>query len=143
MSDSVTPWSVACQAPLSMGFSRQEYWIGLPCPSPGDLPYPGFPHCRWILYHLSHLRSPRTLERIAYPFSRGTSQPKNRTRVSCIADNSLPAELPGKPDFYNGFPQSDITLRHLFPTFQTTVDMCSGITELWFLSLAPSFSTSP
>ena len=85
---------------------------------------PGLPHCRWILYHLSHLRSPRTLERIAYPFSRGTSQPKNRTRVSCIADNSLPAELPGKPDFYNGFPQSDITLRHLFPTFQTTVDMC-------------------
>ena len=33
-----TPWSVACQAPLSMGFSRQEYWSGLPCPPPGDLP---------------------------------------------------------------------------------------------------------
>ena len=32
---------VACQAPLSMGFSRQEYWSGLPFPSPGDLPYPG------------------------------------------------------------------------------------------------------
>ena len=31
------PWSVACQASLSMGFSRQEYWSGLPCPSPGDL----------------------------------------------------------------------------------------------------------
>ncbi|ELR47761.1 hypothetical protein M91_04118, partial [Bos mutus] len=29
------------QAPLSLGFSRQEYWIGLPCPSPGDLPNPG------------------------------------------------------------------------------------------------------
>ena len=37
----VTPWTVACQAPLSMGFSRQEYWSGLPCPPPGDLPYPG------------------------------------------------------------------------------------------------------
>ena len=35
------PWSVACQAPLSMGFSRQEYWSGLPLPSPGDLPDPG------------------------------------------------------------------------------------------------------
>ena len=35
-----TPWTVACQAPLSMGFSRQEYWIGLPCPPPGDLPDP-------------------------------------------------------------------------------------------------------
>ena len=32
-----TPWTVACQAPLSMGFSRQEYWNGLPFPSPGDL----------------------------------------------------------------------------------------------------------
>ena len=37
----VTPWTVACQAPLSMGFSRQEYWSGLPCPPPGDLPDPG------------------------------------------------------------------------------------------------------
>ena len=36
-----TPWTVACQAPLSMGFSRQEYWSGLPCPLPGDLPNPG------------------------------------------------------------------------------------------------------
>ena len=35
-----TPWTVACQAPLSMGFSRQEYCSGLPFPSPGDLPYP-------------------------------------------------------------------------------------------------------
>ena len=34
-------WTVACQAPLSMGFSRQEYWSGLPCPPSGDLPDPG------------------------------------------------------------------------------------------------------
>ena len=37
----VTPWTVAYRAPLSMGFSRQEYWSGLPLPSPGDLPDPG------------------------------------------------------------------------------------------------------
>ena len=37
----VTPWTVACQASLSMGFSRQEYWSGLPLPPPGDLPDPG------------------------------------------------------------------------------------------------------
>ena len=37
----VTPWTVARQAPLSMAFSRQEYWSGLPCPPPGDLPDPG------------------------------------------------------------------------------------------------------
>ena len=36
-----TPWTVACQVPLSMGFSRQEYWSGLPFPSPGDLHDPG------------------------------------------------------------------------------------------------------
>ena len=36
-----TPWTVACQAPLSMGFSRQEYWTGLPFPSSWDLPDPG------------------------------------------------------------------------------------------------------
>ena len=37
----VTPWTVAHQAPLSMGFSRQEYWNGLPFPPPGDLPEAG------------------------------------------------------------------------------------------------------
>ena len=36
-----TPWTAACQAPLSIGFSRQEQWSGLPFPSPEDLPYPG------------------------------------------------------------------------------------------------------
>ena len=41
MPDSVIPWTTACQAPLSMGFSRQEYWSGLPCPPPGDLPDSG------------------------------------------------------------------------------------------------------
>ena len=42
---SVTLWTVACQAPMSTGFSRQEYWSGLSFPSPGDLPDPGIePH---------------------------------------------------------------------------------------------------
>ena len=46
MSDCATPWTVARQAPPSMGFSRQEYWSGLPFPSPGDLPNPGIkPGC--------------------------------------------------------------------------------------------------
>ena len=36
-----TLWTIAHQAPLSMGFSRQEDWSGLPCPAPGDLPDPG------------------------------------------------------------------------------------------------------
>ena len=54
----VTPWTVAYQAPLSMGFSRQEYWSGLPFPSPGDLPNPGIepwsPAFRQTLYRMSH-----------------------------------------------------------------------------------------
>ena len=37
----VTPWTLVYQAPQSMGFSRQEYWSGLPVPSPGGLPNPG------------------------------------------------------------------------------------------------------
>ena len=45
------PWTVAHQAPVTMGFSRQEHWSGLPFPSPGELPNP---HCRWILYWLSY-----------------------------------------------------------------------------------------
>ena len=48
-------WPEAIQDPLSMGFPRQEYWGGLPFPSPGDIPGPGIePHLllgRWILYH--------------------------------------------------------------------------------------------
>ena len=44
-----TPWTVAHQAPLFMGFSRQEYWSGLPCPPPGDLPDPG------IELNISHI----------------------------------------------------------------------------------------
>ena len=36
-----TPWAIAHQAPVSLGFSRQEYWSGLPLPSPGDIPNPG------------------------------------------------------------------------------------------------------
>ena len=46
---------------------------------------PGFPHCRRILYQMSHKGSPRILEYVAYPFSSKSSQPSHRTRISCIA----------------------------------------------------------
>ena len=59
--------------------------------------YPGLLCCRQILYQLSDKGNPRILEWIAYPFSRGSSPPRNPTRVFCIAGNSLPAELSGKP----------------------------------------------
>ena len=59
-----TLWTVACQAPLSMRFSRQEYWSGLPCAPPEDLPDPGIKPVSYIsciagrLYPLSDLRRP-------------------------------------------------------------------------------------
>ena len=49
----------------------------------------GLPHCRWILYQLSHKRSPRILEWVAYPFSRSSSRLRNWTGVSCIAGGFL------------------------------------------------------
>ena len=57
-----TPWTITHQAPLSMGFSRQEYWSVWPCPSPGDLPNPGIklvsPTVQEDSLPLSHLGSP-------------------------------------------------------------------------------------
>ena len=63
----VTPWTVAHQAPPTMGFSRQEYWSGLPFPSPGDLPNPGIEPRSPTLYAdaiLSHQGSLRIYSRI-------------------------------------------------------------------------------
>ena len=81
--------TVARQVPLPMGFSRQEYWSGLPCSSPGDLPdpaiNPGLPYCRWILYQLSPQGIPRILGWVAIPFPRGSLRPKDQTQVSSIA----------------------------------------------------------
>ena len=61
----MTPWTVACQAPPSIEFSRQEYWSGFPCPSPGDLPDPGIesaspemPGLKVNSFPLSHQGSP-------------------------------------------------------------------------------------
>ena len=120
-----TPWTVAHQAPLSMGFSRQGYWSGFPFPSPGDLHDPKIEPTSPVLaakffsneppgepQHYLRVKSEvaqscltlcdavdctppgssvhgilqaRILEWVAISFSRGSSQPRDRTRVSCIA----------------------------------------------------------
>ena len=68
MSDSAAPWTVAHQAPLSMGFSRREYWSGFP--SPGDLPDPGIqagsPALQVVLYQLNHRGSPCVLPYVMF-----------------------------------------------------------------------------
>ena len=91
----VTPWTVAYQAPPSMGFSRQEYWSGLSFPSlsqdkesevgqlcltlcdPMDCGLPGS--------SIHGILQARLLEWVAISFSRGSSQPRDRTQVSHIA----------------------------------------------------------
>ena len=90
VSDSLWPHGLKPARPLCpCGFSRQDYWSGWPCPPPGHLANPGIkhtsPHYRQILFHLCHQWSPRILEWVAYPSSKGSSWPKNRTGVSCIA----------------------------------------------------------
>ena len=114
-----TPWTVAHQAPLSMGFCRQEDWSGLPFSSPGDLPNPGikpgsptlqadtFPSeppgktknshsevaltlcdpmdCSLLGSHVHGIFQATVLEWIAIFFSRGSSQPRNRSQASHIA----------------------------------------------------------
>ena len=82
---------VNCSPPgsLSMGFSRQEYWSGLLCLPPGDLPNPEIepwsPALQVGYLPLSNQESPWILEWIAYPFSRGSFLPRNQTRVCSIA----------------------------------------------------------
>ena len=73
-----SPWNSPSQN-TGVGSRSLLQWI---FPTQGS--NPGLPHCRWILYQLSHKESPRTLEWVAYPFSRVSSWPRNRTRVSCI-----------------------------------------------------------
>ena len=67
--------------------ARTLEWVAIP--SPGDLPNPGVkprsPTFQADFYQLSHRGSPRILEWVVYPFSRGSSRPRNQTRVSCIA----------------------------------------------------------
>ena len=62
VSNSLRPHGLQPSGLLCPWGFRQEYWGGLPFPSPGDLPNPGPPHCRQILYHLSHQGSPHMRE---------------------------------------------------------------------------------
>ena len=59
---------------------------------------PGFLHCKWILYCLSHQGSPRILEWVVYPFSRGSTHPAMKPGSPALQVDSLPAEPPRKQD---------------------------------------------
>ena len=131
-----TLWTVACQAPLSIGFSGQEYWSGLPCRLPWDLPdteielvvsyvscfggsLPLMPSERESGsvvsdYTVHGILQARTREWATAPFSRGSSQPRYQTQVSPIAGNSLPAEPQGKSK--NTWVDSPFLLQWVFST---------------------------
>ena len=86
-----TLWTVARQTPLSMGFSRQEYWSGLPCPSLGDLPDP------WILNtHLWSLAFQVGSLPLAPPGKPPSSLTRDQTWAPCIGSILLTAGPPGK-----------------------------------------------
>ena len=73
MSDSVIPWTVAGQAPLSMGILQASIleWVAMPsCRGSSQPRHQTQVYCRQILHHLSYQESSRTLEWVAYPFSR-------------------------------------------------------------------------
>ena len=82
----VALWTIVHQAPLSMVFSKQEYWSGLPCPLPGDLPNPGI-KSRSPALQVGSLPSeppgkPKNTGVDSISLLQGSSQPRNRTRVS-------------------------------------------------------------
>ena len=85
----VTPWTAAHQAPLSIGFSRPEYWSGLPCSPPGDLPNPGI-EPRSPTLQADSLPSeppgkPKNTVVDSLSLLQGIFQPRNQTGLSCIA----------------------------------------------------------
>ena len=83
------PMDVAHQAPLFLGFSRQKYWSGLPCPPPGDLPSrriePRSPTLQADSLPSEAPEKPKNTGVVAYPSSRGSSRPRNQPGVSCTA----------------------------------------------------------
>ena len=94
----LTPWTVVHQTPLSMRFSRQEYWSGLPCPPPGIFPTQGsnlgLLHCRHILYYLSYqgslvVKGPDAQEAT----DTAMFLAKEAGSKCCLGDGSSPAAL--------------------------------------------------
>ena len=96
----VTPWTVACQGPLSLKFSRQEYWSGLPCP-PGDLSNPRIePRSRTLQADSLPFEppgKPRNTGVGSLSLLQRSSDPGIKPGSTALQADSLPAELPGKP----------------------------------------------
>ena len=92
-----TPWTVAHQVPLAMGFPRQECWSGLPCPSPGDLSSPGIQpvspvSCTGDSLTLSHVGSPTSLPGSRCVFVLPAPLP-DLIRIECLFPSWIPEKF--------------------------------------------------
>ena len=128
----MTPWNVALLAPLSMGFPRQEYWSGLPCPPPGDLPYPGIEPV--------FLKSPALASGAAW------EAPNKHLAVLCLVAqlspilcNSMDCSLPGSSVYENSPGKNTgvdchALLQGIFPTQGSNSDLSHCMWILYHLS---------
>ena len=91
---------------------------------------PGLPHCRQILYQLSHKGSPRTLEWVAYPFSSRSSQPRNWTRVSRIASRFF-TDWPIREAWLEEIQKGKSHLRRMFGEVCYVWGRCCPLSHLW------------
>ena len=90
----------------------------------------GLPHCRQILYQLSQQGSPRMLESVAYPFSSGSSQPRDRTRVSCTAGRFFTLNYRGSPLPPGPSPNSSLS-RYLAGCWDTFLVLATIQKRIW------------
>ena len=88
----VIPWTLACQAPLSMRFFRQEYWSGLPCSPPGDLPHPGM---EVVVSYISALAGGFFTTRATWEAHNQTIIPCNHTKISECSRSYISKSHPG------------------------------------------------
>ena len=115
----VTPWTVAYQAPLSLGFSRQEYWNGLPFSSPGDLPNPGIEPGSPVLQADALPSEPETslvveaVKRLIPGLGRSPGESESevaqscRTRVLPVVSYQAPPSLGfSRQEYWSGLPFS-------------------------------------
>ena len=120
---------------------------------PHGLQNPSLPHCRRILYQLNHKGSPRTLEWVAYPFSRGSSLLRNRTRISCIVggfftnwaiSEDVPSLYKFKWRFLLKFCVAMMTPGSTWTFLKPWATQCVFLMEMFFfLSYAHELSTYP
>ena len=125
----MTPWTAARQVTLSVGFSRQEYWSGLPVPSPQDLPNPGLLHCRQIVFHLSYRED----------LSQGESEsevaqscPTLCDPMDCVAYQAPPSMGFSRQEYWSGLPLPS-PLPHCRPVLYCLSHNRPGLLEAFIL----------